>query len=242
MITVGRTRRCIDEALDAGVARRDQHVQESVDVGASWSPRIGQRARYRPQRRLMQHEIDAGGRPRAQAARSRMSAFDEFEARHCSGSPAPHLVEVAPMAGGEVIEGRPRADRARSSASIRCEPMNPALPGHQPARRTSASRSQRRRRRRKDASREPHRRQTDTLRTQRGLVELHLTSASTPPGCSLPTKSAERPLLATGGAPTAATMAAALGRSFQACQRYAVLVLELRSASATGSCTSTSTP
>jgi hypothetical protein len=34
MIAIGGTGRRIDEALDAGIACRHQHVEETVDVGA----------------------------------------------------------------------------------------------------------------------------------------------------------------------------------------------------------------
>ena len=56
-IAVSRTRRRIDESVDAGVTCRHQHVEEAGRVRSVCAKRIADRSRHRTQRRLMQHDV-----------------------------------------------------------------------------------------------------------------------------------------------------------------------------------------
>ena len=104
MVAIGRTAGGVDEALDLGVARGDQHVDKAGDIGGVGRNGIGDAARHRAERRLMQHVIDAltGAATGVEVADV---ALDEFE-------PCPlrwlderlHLIEVALIAGRKIIQ------------------------------------------------------------------------------------------------------------------------------------------
>ena len=63
MIAVRRARRGIDESLDARVTRADQHVEKAGRVCRVRTQRVLDRPRNRPERGLVQHDVDvrAGG-------------------------------------------------------------------------------------------------------------------------------------------------------------------------------------
>ena len=79
MVAVSGTAGGVDEALHLGIACRDKHVQEAVDVGGVASDRVVQAAGHGTQCGLMEHVIDAlaGGAAIVELADV---AFDETEA------------------------------------------------------------------------------------------------------------------------------------------------------------------
>ena len=132
MVAVGRARRRVDEAPDAGVARGHEHVEKAVDVGAVGRDRIGERARHRPQRRLVQHDVDAAA---GLAARGEVAnvAFDEAVSRPLRhGDARLDLVDVPTVAGGEVVETHHGlVEPQQSLDQVRAD--EPRAARHQPA-------------------------------------------------------------------------------------------------------------
>ena len=99
MIAVGRAGCGIDEAFDAGIFCRDQHVEVTVDIGLIGADRIFDGAWHRAQRSLVQHVVDAFAGAAA-GARVADIAFDEKVARVVADR-----IEVGGVAGvGEFVE------------------------------------------------------------------------------------------------------------------------------------------
>jgi hypothetical protein len=85
-------------SADSRVTRGDQHVQETVHVRVMRGERIGQRTRHRPERRLVQHHIDA----RACTGTGRQIAdvtLDELDVPALGGRYAGNTRRVAQMPG-----------------------------------------------------------------------------------------------------------------------------------------------
>jgi len=97
---VGAAAGSVGEALHAGIARGDQHVEEAVDVGAVGGDRVFEAARHAAERGLVQHVVDT-----LAVGQAANVALDEAEARPLRRrDEALHFVQVALVAGGEVVQ------------------------------------------------------------------------------------------------------------------------------------------
>lgn len=108
VVTVGRAAGRVHETLHAFVARGHQHVEKAVDVGGVTGDRVGEAAWHRTESCLVENVVDtiAGVTAVFQFADV---ALEESKARPLfAGDHAANLVEVALVAGGEVIEADDR--------------------------------------------------------------------------------------------------------------------------------------
>jgi hypothetical protein len=104
MVAVDRARARVDHPRGAGVARREEHVEEAVDVAVVRAQRLVDGARHAPKARLVQHHVDRVARGRAGVERPDV-ALDEAEAppaRLAHG--LAHERKVLALAGREVVE------------------------------------------------------------------------------------------------------------------------------------------
>ena len=138
MVAVGGARRGINEALDLGVAGRHQHVDETRDIGLVGRQGVLDRARHRAQRRMMQHVSPRRSQARRQSARSRMSPSMLVKLRHAvSPTNCPHLLQIAGIAGREVVEAHDRLPELEQCLQ-QIGADETGDPGDQPAARTAA--------------------------------------------------------------------------------------------------------
>ena len=189
MIAVGRARRGVDEALDAGVARGDQHVEEAGGVGGVRAQRILDRARHRAERGLVQDDVDAF------AGAAACVGVDDvaFEKASACATPArrptrrtsSRLLRWPVAKLSRLTTSWPR----RSSVSSRCEPMKPALPVTSQRCGRARSAAQHAAKRFGRAARiHDHSLQTLTPRARNCAASAwHLTSTYSPPSSSLAT-------------------------------------------------------
>lgn len=103
-VAIGGTRCRVHEAPRPGVAGCNQHVQETVDVRRIARNRVLDGTRYRPQRGVVQDPVDTlacgtTGRQIADVALDEPVAAPAFRADDRG-----HLLQVAPVAGGEIVE------------------------------------------------------------------------------------------------------------------------------------------
>jgi len=104
VIAIGAAAGGVGEALDAGVARGDQHVQEAGDVGGVGGDGVFEAARHAAERGLVQHVVHALAGALA-VGQSADVALDEAEARPLRGrDEALYFIQVALMASGEVVQ------------------------------------------------------------------------------------------------------------------------------------------
>lgn len=104
MVAIGRTAGSVGKTAHLGITRRHQHVQEAIDIGGVAGDRIVEATRHRAERGLMEHVVDtlAGATAVFQTPNV---ALNEAEARPLLGTDqALHLVKVALVAGGEVVQ------------------------------------------------------------------------------------------------------------------------------------------
>ena len=92
-VAIGRGRRGVDEALHLGVARRYQHVQRGVDVGAVRAYRVLHGLRDRRDGRLVQHVVGAVDALPGEVEVGQV-ALDELGAR----------LDVARVAGDQAVD------------------------------------------------------------------------------------------------------------------------------------------
>ena len=103
-VAVGRARRRVDEPRDTGVARGDQHVEEARRVGGVRALRIGDRPRHRPERRLVQHDVDALACAPARVRVADVGLVQRVPAPCRRADRRGHLVEVGAVSRREVVE------------------------------------------------------------------------------------------------------------------------------------------
>ena len=129
MVAVGRARRRVDEARDAGVARGDQHVEEAGRVRrvrARADPRSSAAPSRAPPGAARRRRLRT---PRRQASRSTMSPSTKRCRCHAAvADRVAHLVEVAAVTRSRSCRGPRPPGPARAASRRRCEPMKPALP------------------------------------------------------------------------------------------------------------------
>ena len=105
-VAIGRRTAGVDDALHAGVARRDEQTERGVDVGAVGGDRVLDRARHRRDRRLMQDVLDAldgasGHRLVGEIALDELDLVDVREIASMAGDQAVDDANaIAPLAQG----------------------------------------------------------------------------------------------------------------------------------------------
>ena len=104
MIAIDRTARGVNKRAHLLIARREQHVERAVDVRVVAVQRLGNRARYRPERALMQHVVHAGAGFVAEVADAQVALKEAEAFPLAGGDEVLELVEVLAVAGGEVVE------------------------------------------------------------------------------------------------------------------------------------------
>src|SRR5260221_461768 len=104
MIAVGCARAGVNEARDAGVARRDQHLEKTRDVVVVSADRAFDRARHAAAGRLMQDDVRAPAGAAALIERADI-ALDEVETFPAARLYARlYLGQVVPVAGREIVQ------------------------------------------------------------------------------------------------------------------------------------------
>jgi len=103
-VAVGGAGARVDDALHAGVARRDQHVHEPCRVGGVRAPRVGDRLLDRTERGLVQHHVDRVASPGAGRRVDDVALVEGVPAPRLRADGVAHLIEVAAAAGREVVD------------------------------------------------------------------------------------------------------------------------------------------
>ncbi len=104
MVAVGGAGGGVDETAHLGVARGRHHVQKARDIGVIGGDRVGDRARHRAERGLVQHVVDTFAGTRAIAELADI-AFDESKALPGRFAHAgAHFIEIVLMAGRKIVQ------------------------------------------------------------------------------------------------------------------------------------------
>ena len=104
VVAISRTGRRVNEALDLGIARGNQHVEIAGVVGGMGRQRVFERARHRAERGLVQYIIDAlaGGVAGSEVADI---TTNEVKTRPAFRADAGlHLSQIFFVASGQVVE------------------------------------------------------------------------------------------------------------------------------------------
>ena len=111
MIAVRGRRRRVDEARNAGIPRRDQHVEEAGAVRLVRGERIGNRPRHRAERRFVQDDVHAF---------AGLTAGDQVgNVRFDEAVPLPRRVQPAPAAERSIKQSAKSALPAAKTRSAR---------------------------------------------------------------------------------------------------------------------------
>ena len=104
MVAIGGAAGSVGKTAHLGITRRHHHVQEAIDIGGVAGDRIVEATRHRAERGLMEHVVDTLAGATAVFQMPNV-ALNEAEARPLLGTDqALHLVKVALVAGGEVVQ------------------------------------------------------------------------------------------------------------------------------------------